>query len=116
MLIAIKENLRDLLEKRSQYRFRGKEQDRSNYAAGKADRGSAAAFCPRQHDTIAYSGPPHDSVKQYVCMHCSAGANEAMIKDMGFEFDTVPDYVMADLMDEVLRVRASGKKMYFPTN
>lgn len=95
------------VEKRSKYKFWDKERERSNRATGLVTRGSTMRFCPLRHNTIAWSGPPHDSENRYICLHCAAFASEAMVKDMGYDFATVPDYIIHDLMDEVL---AQGDK------
>ena len=73
-----------------------------------ARNGAHVPLCPMKHDMIAWSGPPHNNVQMYVCLRCNAYASETMIKDMGYDFGNVPDYVIHDLMDEVLRVRAKG--------
>jgi len=96
------------VEKRMKYRFWDKERQRSNRAAAKADRVPIGVLCPLRHDTIAWSGPPHDSVLRYVCVHCGSYASEHMIKHMGYDFETVPDYVLHNLMDEMLRQNAAG--------
>ena len=93
------------VEKRMRYKFSDKERERSNRASAMADRGPIHAVCPLRHQSIAWSGPPHDTIRRYICLQCSAYASEDMIKDMGYEFLTCPDYIMLDLMDEVLRHR-----------
>lgn len=93
------------VEKRMKWKFWDKERERSNRASAMADRGSIHPVCPLHHQTIAWSGPPHDTIRRYICLQCSAYASEDMIKDMGYEFLTCPDYVMYDLMDEVLKQR-----------
>ena len=100
------------VEKRMKYRFWDKGRERSNRASGMADRGPIGFLCPLRHDTIAWSGPPHDNIRRYVCLHCGAWASDAMIKDMGYDFETVPDYIMHDLMDELLRQNAVGRKTF----
>lgn len=104
------------VEKRMTYRFWDKQRERSNRAAGMADRGPAAVSCPRRHQTLAFSGPPDDRIKQYVCLHCSAYATEGMINDMGHEFELVPDYIIYDLMDEVLKQHSVGRMVSYPGN
>ena len=104
------------VERRMKYRFWDKEREWSNRANGVADRGPVAALCPLRHSTIAWSGPPHDSVRRYVCMHCSAYASEGMIKDMGYDFEGCPDRVIHDLMDEGLRQVAKGNPTTFFMN
>jgi hypothetical protein len=101
------------VEKRMKYRFWDKGRERSNRAAGMADRGPMVALCPLRHSTFAYSGPPDDTIRQYVCLHCSAYATEDMIKDMGFAFGEAPDRVIFDLMDEVLKQNSSGRSLFY---
>ena len=109
-LIIIKKNLQQLIEKRLRYRFHDKERERSQRAAGMADRGPTAALCPLRHRDTAWSGPPHNSVRQVTCLTCFATATEFHVKEMGYHFDDrgtgdCPDYVIEDLMDEELRQR-----------
>ena len=97
-----------------QYRFHDKERERSNRASGMADlaRGSKRR-CPLQHDQIAWSGPPHDTVRAYVCLRCNAMASEPEIKHLGYEFDTVPDGIITSVMDMDLQRQAQGNPTTF---
>ena len=102
-------------EKRLKYRFWDKERERSQRAAGIADVGPQVPLCPMNHDTIAWSGPPHNPIRMYVCLRCNAYASEPMIKDMGYDFENVPDWIMKDLMTEVLRRKSNGNPTVFLT-
>ena len=88
------------VEKLLKFRFWDKERERSNRAAGLvvAAQGTTRR-CPLRHDHIAWSGPPYDAVRAYVCLRCNAAACEPEIKDRGFDFDTVPDWIIEDILD-----------------
>ena len=103
--IHIKDNLFSGLEKRLKYRFWDKGRERSNRAKAMAEGGPSVPRCPRKHDTMGYSGPPDDSVRRYVCLICRADATEGAIVHMGHDFETVPDYIIHDLMDERQRIK-----------
>ena len=88
------------VEKLLKYRFWDKERERSNRAAGLAVAAKGLRRrCPLRHSRIAWSGPPHDAVRTYVCLDCNAAACEPEIKDNGFEFDTVPDWIIDGILD-----------------
>ena len=93
------------VEERMRHISQGKGERRSNRAAMQADRGPLAALCPLRHDQIAHSGPPFDHMLRYVCIHCGAYADEARIKERGYDFNTVPDYIMHEIMDAMLKER-----------
>ena len=116
LVILVKENIAALVEKRLHYRFHDKGRERSNRAAGMAEAGAIARRCLRHHDTIAYSGPPYDAVRAYVCLHCHGVASEPEIRDRGFEFDTIPDWEIMTIMDLDLERQAQGnsKQFYIP--
>ena len=101
-------------EKLLKYRFFDKERERSNRAAGMA---KLAAVTKRRwllrHQRIAWSGPPHDSIRAYVCLECSAAACEPEIKDMGYEFETVPDWIIHRILDLDLQRQAEGNRAHF---
>mgnify|MGYP001573395841 CR=1 FL=1 len=88
------------VEKMLHYRYADKERERSNRSAGlrQAALGTRRR-CPLRHERIAWSGPPHDAVRAYVCLECNAAACEPEIKDMGFDFDTVPDWIIHRILD-----------------
>ena len=103
------------VEKMLQYRYHDKERERSNRAAGLADvaRGTKRR-CPLRHDQIAWSGPPHDEVRAYICLRCNAAASEPEIKHMGFDFDTVPDWIITSILDmDLQRQTEMGNPAFF---
>ena len=100
-------------EKRLHYRWWDKGRERSNRAAAMAAAGATARRCLRRHDTTAYSGPPYDAVRAYVCLHCHAVACEPEIKDRGFDFETIPDWEIHAIMDLDLERQMKGKKNIF---
>ena len=102
------------VEKMLRFRFHDKERERSNRAAGLADlaRGTVRR-CPMRHDRIAWSGPPHDKIRAYVCLRCNAAACEPEIKDRGFDFDTVPDFEIHRILDLDLERQAQGTPGFF---
>lgn len=102
------------VEKRMKYRFWDKERERSERSYGLADRGPIAPSCPLGHQSFAWSGPPYNKERLYVCITCGAYCSEDMIKDMGYLFDTVPDYIIYDLMNEVARQKyMKGDPIFF---
>lgn len=103
------------VEKRLKYRFWDKERERSNRAAALAQAAKGTVRrCPLRHDMIAWSGPPHDAVRAYVCLRCNAAASEPEIKDMGFEFDTIPDWEIMKILDlDLQRQSALGSRQFF---
>lgn len=113
-LIIVKENMFAVVEKMLHYRFRDKERERSNRAAGltQAAKGTARR-CPLRHDMIAWSGPPHDTIRCYICLRCNAAASEPEIKDLGFDFDTVPDWIIDQILDADLLRQAEGNSKMF---
>lgn len=92
------------VERMLKYKWHDKERERSNRAAGmvEAARGTRRR-CPMRHDLLAWSGPPHDEVRAYVCLRCNAAACEPEIKDRGFDFETIPDWEIYKILDEDLR-------------
>ena len=100
------------VEKWSKYRFWDKERERSNRAAGMAAAGVTARRCIMRHDQIAWVGPPHDSIRAYVCLRCSAYASEPEIKDRGFTFEEIPDWEIDAILDLDLQRQATGSKTF----
>ena len=102
------------VEKLLKYRFHDKERERSNRATGLADlaRGTRR-ICPTRHDTIAWVGPPHDQMRAYVCLQCNAMASEPEIKDRGWDFDEVPDWIIKDILYLDLERQAEGNRSFF---
>lgn len=97
------------IEKALKYRFRDKEQQRSNRAhqLAEVNRGTRR-ICPMRHDSIAWSGPPHDTIRTYICLRCNAAASEPEIKSLGFDFDTVPDWIIYQVLDADLQRQAKN--------
>ena len=103
------------VEKMLHYRFHDKERERSQRASSlvEAARGTRRR-CPMRHDQIAWSGPPHDSVRCYVCLRCNAAASEPEIRDRGFDFETIPDWEIIKILDLDLQRQAElGNKSFF---
>lgn len=102
------------VEKMLRYKFHDKERERSNRATGLADLAQGTRRrCPMRHDRIAWSGPPHDPIRTYVCLRCNAAACEPEIKDRGYDFETVPDWIMMDILDLDLQRQAEGNPATF---
>ena len=102
------------VEKRLHFRFWDKERERSNRAAALVELAQGTKRrCPMRHDTLAWSGPPHDKVRAYVCLRCNAAASEPEIKHMGYEFETVPDWIILSILDMDLERQAEGNKKMF---
>ena len=102
------------VEKALKYKYHDKERERSNRAAGLRDLAQGTRRrCPLRHETIAWSGPPHDEVRAYICLLCNAAASEPEIKDMGYEFDTVGDWIIHEIMDKDLQRQAGGNPVSF---
>ena len=102
------------VEKLLKARFWDKERQRSNRAAGLHDLAMGTKRrCPLRHDMIAWSGPPHDQVRAYVCLRCNAAASEPEIKHMGYEFETVPDWIIVSILDMDLQRQAEGNRKVF---
>jgi hypothetical protein len=102
------------VEKMLKYRFWDKERERSNRAAGLAEAAQGSKRrCPLRHDWIAWSGPPHDPIRTYVCLRCNACACEPEIRDRGFDFDTVLLEEIHAIMDLDLQRQAEGSPKMF---
>ena len=113
-LIKVAFNAFQEAERLLRLKGRDKERERSNRAAGLVDlaRGTTRR-CPMRHDRIAWSGPPHDRIRAYVCLRCNAAACEPEIKDRGFDFDTVPDWIIHEILDLDLQRQAEGNPAFF---
>ena len=102
------------VEKLLHFRFWDKERERSNRAAALVALAQGTKRrCPMRHDTLAWSGPPHDKVRAYVCLRCNAAASEPEIKHMGYDFETVPDWIILSILDMDLERQAEGNKKMF---
>jgi len=114
VFIKIKEDMFKEVEKLLKYRFWDKERERSNRAAGLVQLASGTKRrCPMRHDLIAWSGPPHDRIRAYVCLRCNAAACEPEIKDRGFEFETIVDEEIYKILDLDLERQAHGNPKMF---
>jgi len=102
------------VEKLLQYRFHDKERERSNRAALLRAQGPSITgrFCPLRHPRIAWSGPPHDAIRAWVCLDCHAAACEPEIKDRGCDFDTVPDWILENILDLDLQRQMEGNTFF----
>ena len=106
-LIRIKMNMFQEVERMLKYRWHDKERERSNRAAQLVELAKGTRRrCPLRHDLIAWSGPPHDQVRCYICLRCNAAASEPEIKDRGFDFDTIPDWEIMKILDLDLQRQA----------
>lgn len=105
------------VEKRMHFKFWDKERERSNRAKKLSDDARSGArrtaICPLNHDKIAWVGPPHDSIRSYVCLDCKGMACEPEIKDRGYDFDTVPDWIIHDILYLDLERQAKGNSKTF---
>lgn len=102
------------IEKRLQYYFRDKERERSNRAHGMVEAAQGTKRrCPMRHDQIAWSGPPHDKIRAYVCLRCNAAACEPEIIWYGYDFETVPDWIIEQILDTDLARQAEGNPKVF---
>ena len=103
------------VEKLLKYRFWDKERERSNRAAGLAEQARGTRRrCPLRHRDIAWSGPPHDPIRAYVCLNCNAAASEPEIKDRGLVFETIPDWEIDRILDLDLERQSMGNPRQFP--
>lgn len=103
------------VERMLKYRWHDKERERSQRAAAlvEAARGTVRR-CPLRHDQIAWSGPPHDKVRCYICLRCNAAASEPEIRDRGFDFDTIPDWEIMAIFDlDLKRQSELGNKAFY---
>lgn len=114
-LIRVPINMFTEVEKILKYRFWDKERERSQRASAMVELAKGTKrLCPLRHDMIAWSGPPHDDVRAYVCLRCNAAACEPEIKDRGFEFDTIPDWEIMAILDlDLRRQRELGNPKMF---
>lgn len=113
-LIKVPTNMFREVERLLKYRFWDKERERSNRAAGMAQLAQGTTRrCPMRHDQIAWSGPPHDPIRTYICLRCNACACEPEIKDRGFDFETVPDWIIDEILDLDLQRQAQGNTRTF---
>ena len=101
-------------EKMLKARFWDKPRERSQRAAAMAQAAKGTKRrCPLRHDKVAWSGPPWDAVRAWVCLYCNAAASEPEIKDRGYDFDTVPDWIIEEVLDADLKRQGEGKPTFF---
>ena len=116
-LIRVPVNMFKEVERMLHHRFWDKERERSNHASQHRQAGvqqaqhvlrapGVAPRCLRNHDQIAWSGPPHDKLRAYVCLHCHGSASEDEIRDRGWEFETIPDWIIHEIIDADLARQA----------
>ena len=105
------------VEKMLHYRYHDKERERSQRAAALAEvaRGTRRR-CPMRHDQIAWSGPPHDPIRCYICLRCNAAASEPEIRDRGYDFETVPIEIIDEILDLDLQRQSeiNAKQFWVP--
>jgi len=108
-LIIVKEDMFAEAEKMGKYMFEDKERERSNRATSIQDRAyGTKRRCPLRHQRIAWSGPPHDQIRAYICLECGAAASEPEIKDRGYDFETIPDFAIYTIFDMDLERQGGG--------
>ncbi len=99
------------------YRFGDKGRERSNRAAlirEQAQGTRRRCVTVPKHARFAYSGPEGgDPIRTYVCLECGAAACEPEIKDRGYEFDTIPDYIIMEIFDLDLERQATTNPKFF---
>jgi len=101
-------------EKLLHYKWWDKERERSQRATGMREAAMGTKrSCPMRHEQIAWSGPPHDAIRAYICLQCNAAACEPEIKDRGYDFDTIPEYAIHTIMDLDLERQAEGSPKMF---
>ena len=107
-------NMFQEVEKLLRHKWWDKERERSNRASGLVSSAQGTKRrCPMRHDMIAWSGPPHDAIRAYVCLRCNAAACEPEIKDRGYDFDTIVDWQIHAIMDTDLERQAAGNPTSF---
>jgi len=113
-LIRVPVDMFKEVEKLLHYRFWDKERERSNRAALLRAQGPSITgrFCPLRHPRLAWSGPPHDAIRAWVCLECHAAACEPEIKDRGCDFDTVPDWILENILDLDLQRQLEGNRFF----
>ena len=111
-LIRTPVNMFREVEKRLHYKWWDKGRERSNRAAQLHQQGTRALQCVMRHDKVAYSGPPYDAIRAYVCLDCHAAACEPEIRDRGYQFEDVPDWIMDEILDLDLQRQARGNTSF----
>ena len=102
------------VEKLLKYRWWDKERERSNRAAALVQVAQGTRRrCPLRHRRFAWSGPPHDPIRTYICLECNAAACEPEIRDRGYDFATCPDWILDEIFDLDLQRQAQGNASFF---
>lgn len=107
------------VEKGLAYRFWRKAEERPRHADQFSQVTDKPVFqaCPRDHDFLAYAGPPHAPLpRRYVCVDCKEVATEDELRELGFKFDHTPDFVIKSVMNARLQERQkhpNGKFLFF---
>ena len=103
------------VERMLKARFWDKARERSNHAKQLAYAAQGTVRrCPLRHSRYAWSGPPHDTIRCYVCLDCGAVASEPEIKDRGLNFDTVVEEVIIEIFDlDLKRQSEMGNRQFF---
>ena len=113
-LIKVAFNAFQEAERLLKLKARDKDRERSNRAAGLVELAQGTKRrCPMRHDRVAWSGPPHDKVRCYICLRCNAAASEPEIRDRGFDFETIPDWEIHRIFDLDLERQAEGSPRMF---
>lgn len=113
VVINIPVNMFKLVEQRLKYKFWDKGRERSNHAAALAASGAVAVRCIMKHDQLAYTGPPDDQVRAWVCLRCHGAASEPEIIHRGFDFDTAPDWIIDEILNLDLQRQNQGNPKMF---
>lgn len=102
------------VEKMLHFRYHDKERERSQHASFLAKRTQGTRRrCPLRHSRFAWSGPPHDPIRCYICLDCNAAASEPEIKDRGYDFETVPIEILDEIWDLDLQRQAETNPKQF---
>lgn len=105
-----------LVEKRLKYRFGHRYEQQSNKAAQMAGVRDTPAYsagkCVWRHKEVTWSGPPFDPIRAWVCNYCHAAACEPEIKDRGYDFEEVPDWILEEILDLDIKRQAQGSKTF----
>lgn len=108
--ISIPFNAFKEVEKRMHYRYWDKQRERSNHAKLLAEAGPRGRKCLMKHRDWAYSGPPDDDYRTIVCLFCHAAATEPVMKARGFEWETITDWQIDEILDLDLELQARGQR------
>lgn len=115
LVVKVPVNMFKEVEKMLHYRFWDKERERSQRATAMAQAAQGTRRrCPFRHDQVAWSGPPHDTVRAWVCLRCNAAASEPEIKDRGYAFEDATEDLIVEILDlDLQRQAEQGNKAFF---